>query len=341
MNNITVLGAGAWGSALAGLLAKKGSAVTLWSALDSEANRLKATREVKNIKNFKLPENIKITRDIKEAVKDKNLVVFAVASIYVREVARIVAPHIDRSIPVVNVAKGIEEETLFTLTEVIEDEFKKNNGLEGDIAVMSGPSHAEEVILRMPTTVVVGAKTELTAKKIQDCFMTERFRVYTSPDIIGIELGGAIKNVIALAAGILDGLGYGDNSKAALITRGIAEISKLGLKMGGKLETFAGLSGIGDLIVTCCSNHSRNHNAGFLIGRGYTVMEAMQEVGQVVEGVNSAWAAKKLAIKNGVDLPIVEKINEILFEDKSPTDALSELLLRDKKMENSNLSWGN
>ena len=338
--NIGVLGAGSWGTALAILLNKNGHKVTLWSAVEAEREEILKFRTLsKRLPGIKIPEEISITDDLKEACENKDLIVFAVASPFVRATAAKAAPFIDRKIPVVNVAKGIEEESLNTLVEVIESEFIKDNEDKGDIAVLSGPSHAEEVSTGMPTTAVVGAFTEKTACFIQDAFMTERFRVYTSPDVTGIELGGSLKNVIALAAGVIDGLGYGDNSKAALITRGISEIGRLGIKLGGKLETFAGLSGIGDLIVTCCSTHSRNHNAGFLIGKGKTADEAMKEVGQVVEGVYSAKAALKLSKKYDVDMPIVEKMNEVLFEGKNPKEAVTELLLRDKKTEHTTLSW--
>lgn len=337
---VGVLGAGTWGTALAIILAEKGHEVTLWSALEKEIQEINETRSLKDkLPRAVIPETVRATTDVEQAVKEKELIVFAVASPFVRGTAKLVAPLVDRSIPVVNVAKGIEEETLFTLTDIIEDEFKKQNGEPGNVVVLSGPSHAEEVSIHIPTTVVVGAKTKETACFVQDVFMTERFRVYTSPDIVGIELGGAIKNVIALAAGILDGLGFGDNSKAALITRGMSEIGRLGIKMGGKLETFAGLSGIGDLIVTCTSKHSRNHNAGYLIGTGLKADEAMKEVGQVVEGVYAAKAALKLARLHELDMPIVEKVNEVLFEGKDPREAVNELLLRDKKKEHSTLTW--
>jgi len=235
---------------------------------------------------------------------------------------------------IVNVGKGIEENTLETLTDIIKEEIP-----QADVAVLSGPSHAEEVSRTIPTTCVVGADSKDTAHFIQDVFMSERFRVYTSPDVIGIELGGSIKNVIALAAGIADGLGFGDNTKAALMTRGIAEISRLGIAMGGKMETFAGLSGVGDLIVTCTSKHSRNRNAGYLIGQGYTMEEAMKEVKQIVEGVYSAKAALALAKKYNVEMPIVEQVNLVLFEDKPAIEAVSDLLLRDKRREYSELEW--
>lgn len=337
---VGVLGAGTWGTALAIILSESGHDVTLWSAISSEIEEINEKRSLESkLPIAVIPEAIQATTDLQAACEGKDIIVFAVASPYVRMTAHQAAPFIDRKIPVVNVAKGIEEDTLFTLTDIIEDEFQKDNGDIGNVAVLSGPSHAEEVSVHIPTTVVVGAKTKETACFIQDVFMTDRFRVYTSPDIIGIELGGAIKNVIALAAGILDGLEFGDNSKAALMTRGMSEIGRLGIKMGGKLETFAGLSGIGDLIVTCTSKHSRNHNAGFLIGKGMKTDEAMKEVGQVVEGVYAAKAALKLARLHDLDMPIVEKINQVLFEGKDPRESVNELLLRDKKKEHKTLKW--
>ena len=235
---------------------------------------------------------------------------------------------------IVDVAKGIEETTLMTLSEQIKEEIP-----QADVAVLSGPSHAEEVGRKLPTICVIGATTRKTAEYLQSVFMSKVFRVYTSPDILGIELGGSLKNVIALAAGIADGLGYGDNTKAALITRGIAEIARLGVKMGGKLETFTGLTGIGDLIVTCASVHSRNRRAGYLMGQGKTMQEAMDEVQMVVEGVYSAKAARKLAEKYEVSMPIVEQINEVLFENKSAAQAVDELMLRESKSEHSVLPW--
>ena len=235
---------------------------------------------------------------------------------------------------IVNVAKGIEESTLMTLSEQIEQEIP-----QADVAVLSGPSHAEEVGRCLPTTCVVGARTKETAEYLQKMFMNEVFRVYTSPDILGIELGGSLKNVIALAAGIADGLGYGDNTKAALITRGIAEIARLGVKMGGKIESFTGLTGIGDLIVTCASVHSRNRKAGYLIGQGRTMQQAMDEVQMVVEGVYSTKAAVKLAQKYEVQMPIIEQVNAVLFEGKSAAEAVKELMLRDGKTEHSDLPW--
>ena len=267
-------------------------------------------------------------------MKDKDLLVMSVPSVYVRQTAVKMKPWLKPGQIVTNVAKGIEEATLKTLSEVIEEELP-----QAEVTVLSGPSHAEEVSRGLPTTCVTGAHSKAAAEYVQSLFMSPVFRVYTSPDMLGIELGGALKNVIALAAGTADGLGCGDNTKAALITRGIAEITRLGTVMGGKPETFSGLTGIGDLIVTCASMHSRNRRAGILIGKGYTMDEAMKEVKMVVEGVYSAKAALKLAEKYHVTMPIVEQVNEVLFDGKSAKDALAELMLRDKRMENTSLIW--
>lgn len=332
---VSILGAGSWGTALAVMLANKGYDIKLWSAIPAEIEMLRVNREHKDrLPGVKLPDNIYIEEDIEKACKDNILVVFAVASPYVRQTARLAAPYIEDGKIIVNVAKGIEDETLKTLAQILQEELPSTH-----VCVLSGPSHAEEVSKGIPTTVVVGAKEKEIADKIQDVFMCNNFRVYTSPDIIGIELGGAIKNVIALAAGIIDGLGFGDNTKAALMTRGIAEIARLGMAMGGKIETFSGLSGIGDLIVTCTSNHSRNHNAGYYIGQGYTVKEALEKVNQVVEGVNTAKAAKDLASKYNVTMPIVDEINDVLFNNKSAACALNELLTRAKSTEYTFADW--
>ncbi|MBE5936661.1 MAG: NAD(P)H-dependent glycerol-3-phosphate dehydrogenase [Lachnospiraceae bacterium] len=332
---ISFLGAGSWGTALAVTVAKNGHDVFLWSAVESEIKLLTTKREhTERLPGVKLPDNITIEADIKNACTDMDLIVFSVASPYVRSVAKQAEPYIPNNQVIVNVAKGIEDETYLTLSEILNEVLPGRN-----ISVLSGPSHAEEVVKGIPTTVVVGSTTKETARYIQDIFMNDSFRVYISPDIIGIELGGAIKNVIALAAGIVDGLGLGDNTKAALMTRGLAEISRLGVAMGGKLETFSGLSGVGDLIVTCTSTHSRNHNAGYLMGQGKTADEAMKEVKQVVEGVYSAKAAYGLAKKYNVDMPIVEHINGVLFENKSVEDSLKSLFERQRKKEYSDLEW--
>ena len=290
MAEIGIIGAGTWGTALGVLLCHNGHRVTLWSAFQEDIQYLKENGMHKNLPGAELPEEMAFTASMEEAVREKELLVLAVPSIYVRTTARAMAPWCTEGQLVVNVAKGIEESTLMTLTQVIGDEIPG-----ACVAVLSGPSHAEEVSRGIPTTCVAGAETEDQARFIQSIFMSPSFRVYTSPDVLGIELGGALKNVIALAAGIADGLGYGDNTKAALITRGIHEIARLGTEMGGAFETFNGLSGIGDLIVTCASMHSRNRRAGILIGKGYSMEEAMREVNMVVEGVYSAKAAWQLA----------------------------------------------
>ncbi len=333
--SVGVIGSGTWGTALAVLLGTKGHQVTVWSAIEKEVESLSKERRHPNLPGVKIPEGIRITGDLKAAMEDKDLLVMAVPSIFVRPTAAKMKACLKPGQVIVNVAKGIEESTLMTLTQVIEDELPG-----ADVAVLSGPSHAEEVSRGLPTTCVAGAKTKKTAELIQDIFMDQVFRVYTSPDVQGIELGGSLKNVIALAAGIADGLGYGDNTKAALITRGIAEITRLGIAMGGKAQTFGGLTGIGDLIVTCASMHSRNRRAGILIGQGKTMEQAMDEVHMVVEGVHSAKAALALARRYQQSMPIVEEVNQVLFSGKSPRAAVNDLMLRDKRREASELLWG-
>jgi len=329
MAKVGLIGAGSWGTALSKLAYDNGHDVTVWSIVESEIEMLKKEHEHKDkLPGVALPEEISYTTDLKQAIEGMDVLVLAVPSPFTRSTSKMMAAYVAEGQIIVNVAKGIEEATLMTLTEVIEEEIP-----QADVAVMSGPSHAEEVGRGLPTTIVVGAKTQQTAEYIQNIFMCNVFRVYISPDILGIELGGSLKNVIALAAGIADGLGYGDNTKAALITRGITEIGRLGMAMGGKMETFAGLTGIGDLIVTCASMHSRNRKAGMLIGQGKTMQEAMDEVKQVVEGVYSAKAAIGLAKKYGVQLPIIEQVNAVLFDNKSADQAVRDLMLRDKKVE--------
>lgn len=326
---VGVLGAGTWGTALTIQLAANGHDVMLWSAVAKEIDALSADRNtIPNLPEAKLQECVALTKDLKEVCTGKDLIVFAVASPFVRSVASKVKEFLPEGQRIVNVGKGIEEATLMTLTQVIAEENPTAN-----VAVLSGPSHAEEVSRGIPTAIVVGSADPETALFVQDAFMNDFFRIYTSSDVIGIELGGSLKNVIALAAGVVDGLGYGDNTKAALMTRGIAEITRLGVKMGGKQETFSGLSGVGDLIVTCTSTHSRNHNAGYYIGKGYTMEEAMAEVKQVVEGVFCAKAAKKLAEKYEVSMPIVEEVNHVLFDGKSAKEALSDLFGRHRTWE--------
>lgn len=335
MKQICFLGAGSWGTALAVLCANNGHRVTLWSAIREEIDMLREKREhVDRLPGVKLPDSVQIEDDLEAACEDKDIIVVSVASPYMRATVQRMKSFIKAGQIIVNVAKGIEEHTLMTMCEIIEDELP-----QADVAVLSGPSHAEEVSKGIPTTVVVGARMEKTAAFIQDVFMGNHFRVYVSPDQIGIEIGGALKNVIALAAGILEGMGLGDNTKAALMTRGIAEISRLGMEMGGKLESFFGLSGIGDLIVTCTSTHSRNHNCGYLLGKGKTLEEAKREIRQEIEGVNCARAAMALANKHHVNMPIVEQINAVLFDGKSADQALQDLILRERAIEYQSLNW--
>ena len=326
---VAVLGAGSWGITLSKLLHDNQNEVFVWSALQDEIDMLNREHEhVDKLKGVKLPEDMVFTTSLKDAVDSAEILVMAVPSVFVRKTASQLSEFYKEGQIIVNVAKGIEEATLYTMTQIIEDEI--NNAT---VAVLSGPSHAEEVGRGIPTTIVVGAKNKDVAEKVQEVFMSPVFRVYTSPDVLGIEIGAALKNVIALAAGIADGLGYGDNTKAALITRGMAEITRLGVAMGAKMETLYGLSGIGDLIVTCASMHSRNRRAGILIGQGKTADEAMKEVKMVVEGVYSAKAAKKLSDKYEIDMPIVTKVNEILFDNLPAADCVKDLMVRDKKIE--------
>ena len=335
MAKIGMIGAGSWGIALTVLLHNNGHDVTVWSALEDEINMLNREHEHKDkLPGVKLSEEIVFTTDLKSAMADKDLIVLAVPSPFTRCTSQKMKEYIHNGQIIVNVAKGIEETTLMTLSQIIAQEIPN-----ADVAVLSGPSHAEEVGRGMPTTIVVGAKTQQTAEFIQNIFMSDVFRVYISPDVLGIELGAALKNVVALAAGIADGLGYGDNTKAALITRGITEIARLGTAMGGKFETFCGLSGIGDLIVTCASMHSRNRRAGILIGQGKTMEEAMAEVKMVVEGVYSAKAAMGLARKYNVELPIIEQVNDVLFKNKTADAAMKDLMIRDKKLEHQDMKW--
>ncbi|WP_097004130.1 NAD(P)H-dependent glycerol-3-phosphate dehydrogenase [Lacrimispora amygdalina] len=334
MAKIGIIGSGSWGMALSVLLYNNGHEVTVWSALPEEVLEMKETHRHHTLPELVLPDNLVFTEDLEETMTGKDLLVTAVPSVYVRSTAKRMNPFCRYGQVVVNVAKGIEEASLMTLSEILEEELPM-----ADVAVLSGPSHAEEVSRGLPTTCVAGASSRKTAEYIQSIFMSEAFRVYTSPDMLGIELGGSLKNVIALAAGIADGLGYGDNTKAALITRGIAEISRLGTAMGGKIQTFGGLSGIGDLIVTCASMHSRNRRAGILLGQGKSMEEATKEVKMVVEGIYSAKAALALSEKYQVSMPLVEQVNAVLFDGKSASEAVRDLMLRDKTIESSDIPW--
>ena len=334
MAEIGVVGAGTWGTALSELLVGNGHKVELWAFLAKEKESLEKTRRHPNLGDVLLPSELKITTDIADAVRDKDLVVMAVPSTATRSTAQKLKGHITEGQQIVTVSKGIEEGSLLTQCEIIEEELP-----EALVGILSGPSHAEEVIKHLPAAVVAGAKDRRLAVFIQEIFMNDYFRVYTSPDVHGIEVGGSLKNVIALAAGMSDGLGFGDNARASLITRGIKEISSLAKAMGGKAETLWGLTGIGDLIVTCSSVHSRNHRAGVLIGQGLSMDEAMEKVNMVVEGVHSARAAAALGEKYDIELPIISAVNEVLFGGKPARTAVIELMNRNKKSEIEGLSW--
>lgn len=335
MAKVGIIGAGSWGVALATVLDENGHDLTVWSLLEDEVRMLNRDHEHKSkLPGVKLSEQILFTTDLEKAIKGMDLIVVAVPSPYVRSTAKNMRPYIEEGQIVVDVAKGIEEDSLMPMTEILAEELPL-----ADIAILSGPSHAEEVSRKMPTSIVAGARKRTTAEYVQNLFMNSYFRVYTSPDVLGIGLGGSLKNVIALAAGMADGLGCGDNTKAALITRGIKEISRLAEKRGAYDETVMGLSGLGDLIVTCASVHSRNRKAGFLIGQGKTMQEAMDEVQMIVEGVYSAKAARKMAENYDIELPIIDEVNRVLFEDKNAKEALLDLMQRDKKKEHTILKW--
>ena len=334
MQKIGVLGAGTWGMALARMLANSNHDVMVWSALKGEIEEFSKTRKHPNLPEMEIPEEIQFTPNIEDVCKDKDILLMAVPSVFVRStVAQMRAVVPDGQI-IVDVAKGIEADTLFTMTEVIRNEINMD-GKHGNVKLvaLSGPTHAEEVARDLPTTIVSACNDIDVAEIVQDTFMNSCMRVYTNTDITGVELCGAMKNIIALAAGISAGLGYGDNAKAAIITRGMAEVTRLGLEMGCLEQTFNGLAGIGDLVVTATSVHSRNNKAGNLIGRGYTPADAIKEVGMVVEGINAIPAAMKLAERYQIELPIIEAVDAIVNKAANPADVVQELMGRDKKIE--------
>ena len=329
---ISVLGAGGWGTTLAILLHYNGHNVTLWEYKKSYAKELIKKRiNTDYLPGIKIPKEILITHDIEESTEDKNLIVLAVPSQFLRGVVKGISYHRIEDAILVSVSKGIEKNTLMTMSQMLKDVFPHLN--ENQIGVISGPSHAEEVSQRVPTAVVAASIDIETSKTIQTAFMTSYFRIYASTDILGVELGGAFKNIIAIGAGIIDGAGFGDNTKAAIMTRGVAEISRLGLAMGARPETFAGLSGMGDLIVTCMSRHSRNRYVGEQIGKGKTLKEILKSMEQVAEGVETTRSAKQLAAKNDIETPITNEVYKILYEDKDPVKATTDLMTRDMKTE--------
>lgn len=330
MNKIGVLGAGTWGMALSRMLANSGNNVTVWSALEQEVEEFSATRRHPNLPGMEIPASIAFTKQIETVCTGMDILLFAVPSPFVRSTARLAAPFIPDGQIIVDVAKGIEAETLKTMTQVIADELK-NPSVR--LVALSGPTHAEEVAADLPTTIVSSCEDPQIAQQVQDVFFNTCMRVYTNSDVLGVELCGAMKNIIALAAGIAVGLGFGDNTKAALITRGIAEIARLGTAMGCDEHTFGGLAGIGDLIVTATSPHSRNNRCGTLLGQGVPPAEAVKQVGMVVEGINALPAAMRMADIYGVELPIMSAVNAIVNQGISPSGAVATLMNREKKPE--------
>lgn len=329
---IAVLGAGSWGTALAGLLGSKDYSVYLWGRPEDGVLEIEKYRENRRyLPGVILPETVSLTIDIREAVTGASVVVISVPSQAVREVTLNCKPWLGRRAVIVNTAKGLELGTHLRMSQVVAEILGENKS--DRYAVLSGPSHAEEVGQGMPTAVVSASRCKRTAFLVQEVFMSSNFRVYTNPDVAGVELGGALKNIIALASGIAEGLGFGDNTKAALLTRGLSEIARMGAAMGARTQTFAGLSGIGDLVVTCNSRHSRNRRAGILIGQGKKLKEALEEVGMVVEGVTTTRAAYELARRIKVTMPITRATYEVLFRNKDPLEAVSELMRRRRKHE--------
>ncbi len=328
MAKISVIGAGAFGMAIAVHLAREGHAVKVWSHSEQRAALLQQTGRTEAFPDLQIPKEITFTSDRAAASKDVELIVFAVASPYSRETAAGFAPYIRKGQVITTVTKGVEASTFAMQADILEQEIP-----QAVVTALSGPTHAEEIVTGQPTTIVAASADERAAEFVQDMFMSEKLRVYTSDDVLGVELGGSLKNVIALAAGMADGLGYGDNAKAALITRGIHEMAGLAVRMGARAETLYGLTGIGDLIVTCESTHSRNRRCGMLMGQGISMEEAVKTVGQVVEGIHSAQAAMGLSEKYGVPLPITEQVNAVLYAGKDPRQGVLDLMMRDKKSE--------
>lgn len=335
MKSVGILGSGTWGTALANLLTSIGHDVTLWSKFEQEIDDLIKTKRHRNLPNVEINENIHFTSDIKEAVIDKDVIVIATPSIFVRDTASSIKEFVNNTQIIVTVAKGVEKGTLMTTSEIIHDELKEK---DLPVVALSGPTHAEEVAIGLPTLIVSACEKIEYAEAIQDIFYSnECLRVYTNQDILGVELCGALKNIIAIAAGMSDGLGYGDNAKAALITRGLREITKIGLAMGANINTFSGLTGIGDIVVTATSVHSRNHKAGYLLGKGYSLEDTLKEVGMVVEGLNSLEAAIELEKKYGLSLPIIDTVDKIIKGEVSVKDAVPALFARKKINENAYL----
>ena len=330
MTKIGVLGAGTWGMALARMLCLSGHEVSVWSALEKEIDEFSATRRHPNLPGMVIPEALGFTKDIEEVCKDKEILLFAVPSPFVRVTSRKAAPFIQDNQIIVDVAKGIEADTLFTMTQIIADEIQ-NPAVK--LVALSGPTHAEEVAKDLPTTIVSACEDMAVAQRVQNVFGNTCMRVYTNEDVLGVELCGAMKNIVALASGAALGLGYGDNTKAALITRGMAEITRLGIAMGCNFQTFYGLAGVGDLIVTATSVHSRNNRCGMLLGQGVSPQDAIKQVGMVVEGINALPAAMRLAREYQVEMPIVAAVNSVVNEGADPREAVAKLMRRGQTTE--------
>lgn len=337
MKKVAVLGAGSWGTALSIVLSDNDHDVRLWSHRKEQVDEMNERREnSRYLPNIRLPKNLRACNDINKAIEEVDAIVFVVPSSAIREVCLQIKEDLPKDVTIAHASKGIEPESLKRISEIISEEIPYYNS--DHIVILSGPSHAEEVALRHPTTVTVASKSEEKANFMQNLFINEFFRVYTSSDVIGVELGGALKNIIALGAGISDGLGFGDNAKAALITRGLAEITRLGTAMGANPLTFLGLCGVGDLIVTSTSSHSRNYRAGNLLGKGKTLDEILSEMGMVVEGVRTTKAAYQLSEKEQVEMPITNGIYDVLFKEKEPKLVVEQLMNRDKREEMDNFN---
>ncbi|GAA0599786.1 NAD(P)H-dependent glycerol-3-phosphate dehydrogenase [Virgibacillus siamensis] len=336
MSKVAVIGAGSWGTALSIVLSDNGHDVRLWTHRKEQADMINNQHVNENYLKVNLPENIKAYDDLHSAIDDVKAIILVVPTKAIREVSQQLNRLLKKKITIIHATKGIEPESLKRVSQMISEELDSYS--YEDIVVLSGPSHAEEVGKRLPTTVTVSSLDSSNAKLAQDLFINESFRVYTSPDVVGIELGGALKNIIALGAGISDGLGYGDNAKAALITRGLAEITRLGTSLGANPLTFLGLPGVGDLIVTCTSVHSRNWRAGNLLGKGHKLDEVLDQMGMVVEGVRTAKAAYQFAEDQEIEMPITAGIYQILFENKYPREVVEQLMSRNKREEMDDLA---
>lgn len=331
---IGILGAGTWGTALSFLLYNNNHEVTLWSALSAEIDELNSTHRHRNLPDTLLPNGISFTKDISEAASDKEIVIFVVPSEFMRSTARLAAPFLSDGVTVLTASKGIERGTLCTMSQIVEQEFSVSApDLGYELVALSGPTHAEEVAMGLPTSIVAACKNEDTARSVAQIFSSTCLRAYTNTDVVGVEICGALKNIIAIAAGIIRGMGFGDNACAMLITRGIAEMTRIGLALGCDKGTFMGLAGVGDLIVTATSHHSRNNRCGELIGKGFSYDEAAAQIGMVVEGYHSLEAAIEMSEKYGVEMPITRAVYDVIKNGVSPKDAMLALMQRDIKNE--------